>query len=218
MNEPLKIRIAQELLNSCGFMGCHTSNEARIILNKICNGRPIYDSRNDIYLFILEYLKDDYSQDALILIFDACRNLPVSFRPLSVEIGNEIIKNARSNDEAAHYKYRVGIILYDCNLLVEAEKFLAEVYEEYPNNYLYCRWLAEVYVKMNNLDKALSILYDYKNGPFFKPIIHTREPFEPSLDNTPITYINGTIKIIEEKKARGYVFRSRKKRSYKSVN
>ena len=107
-------------------------------------------------------------------------------------------------------KYHFGIQFYKINKLIDAEKLLSEAYEGDPSNFLYCRWLAEVYVKMNNIDRALSLLYAYKNGPDFKPRVNVYGPFKPSIDNTPINYINGAIKIIENKKAKGYVFRPRK--------
>lgn len=203
------INIAKELLHCMGMFSS-VSEQAKPYLDKICNGRTIYESREDIYDVVIELLKDIDDQEARLLLFEAYRGMPASFRPLSIEIGAKIIKDARNKDEETSYKYLVGIQLYKSNMLPEAEKLLSEAYEESPSNYLYCRWLAEVYVKMNDLDKALSILYAYKNGPYFKPRIHTYTPFEPSVDNTPITYINGTIKIIEDKKARGYVFRPRK--------
>jgi tetratricopeptide (TPR) repeat protein len=203
------INIARELLHSMG-MFCYVSEETKSYLEKICNGRSIYESREDIYDIVIELLKDIDDQEARILLFEAYTGKSASFSPLSIETGNKIIKNARSQNEATEYKYRVGIQLYKSNKLVEAEKLLSETYKEDPSNYLYCRWLAEVYVKMNDLDKALSILYEYKNGPYFKPRINFHGPFEPSIDNTPIIYINGAIKNIEDKKARGYVFRPRK--------
>lgn len=208
-SSPDAIMISSELLRSIG-MGHSVSKGVKPYLDSICNGRSIYDSKDDIYDYIVEILKEINSQEARILLFEAFKNMPVSHRSDLFQIGNEIINHARNNSELLSSKYQLGLQYYKNNKLLEAEKLLSEAYEGNLSNPLYCRWLAEVYVKMNNLDKALSILYAYKNGPYFKPIIHTHGPFEPSVDNTPITYINGSIKRIEDKKARGYVFRPRK--------
>jgi len=203
------IAMARDLLRSIG-MGHSVSKNTKPYLDDICNGRSIYDSKNDIYQCVVDMLKGLNSQEARILLFEAFKNMPVSYRSDLFQVGSAIINHARNKNELLSSKYQLGLSYYKNNNLIEAEKLLSEAYEGDPSNFLYCRWLAEVYVKMNDIDKALSLLYAYKRSPYYKPLVHTYGLFEPSVDNTPIAYINAAIKEIENKKARGYVFRARK--------
>ena len=206
-----RIKMANELMRSVGFGCAQVSKNTQKQLLKICNGRSVFDSRNDVYFYILRILKNVDDQEARALVFDVLKNLPVAYRALAIDVCKKLLFFSQSKKEASGYKYKLGLLYYKENRLAEAETLLAEAYSYYPGNYLACRWLAEVYVKQNKIDQALNILYDYKNSIYFKPIINNH-PLGQSIDNTPVTYIAGAIKDIEDKKARGYIYRPRKKK------
>lgn len=209
MNNNKSIYLAQELINCLG-VGASVSDGTEKCLKKICGKRSVYEAKKDIYFYAAEIISNIDSQEARIIAFNAYKNLPTAYRSYAIDKGYEIILNARNNKEAAEYKYWVGLLLYDSNRLSEAEQLLRESYKFKPSSYLACRWLAEVHVKLNNIDEALNLLYDYRNGPYFKPVI-TPSVFGDIVDNTPVSYITYTIKETENKKARGYVYRSRRK-------
>ena len=143
---------------------------------------------------------------AHIIAFQAFKNLPAAYRP-------EAIKEMKKAIAMGHNKpfdiYGMGLLQSQEGDQADALDSIAKAIDLAPQNPLYYRWAAEVLVKMNELDQALSILYAYRDGEYYRA--------EKVIDdlglplNTRIM-IDSTIKDIEDKKARGYVYRPRKKK------
>lgn len=217
--------LADDLLNAYEGLG----RPARILKGKslevftsICNGRDKWDARRDILLYAASILEKVNDQDARITLMHIYENLPARYRSDAIRIGLDIIKNARNNMEEIEYKYWTALLLYKDNKLTQAEELLTDSYCKRPESMTSCRFLAEIYVKRNDLDKALDILYSYKNSCYYikhtikyiGPVLRRGEPerYEiKSMEEDPRQYIDAVISDIENKKANGYVYKPRKK-------
>ena len=203
------VKFAEQLLNSLGMgIGNTEDRNVQMTLKKICAGRPIYKCSNEISKFALELCQDIDDIRALKVALRACKNLPVAYRPQALKIAKRIVEIKPT--ASSYYDY--GILLLEDRQLEEAEDIFTVAYKLAPQSYLICVHLAKTYVKLNLIDKGLELLYNFKKSSYYGKKYIDYCGVE-QIDETSISYINHAISDLEDKKARGYVYRPRKKRT-----
>lgn len=104
--------------------------------------------------------------------------------------------------------YYLGLMLAQEQRLTEGEFYIRKAIAMQPQDPLFRYWLADTIVKQNRLDDALDELYKYRDGEYYK-----QGTVETGIGRQNMTMIDNAIADIEAKKARGYVYRPRKKRT-----
>jgi len=99
---------------------------------------------------------------------------------------------------------------YEFEKALEYYQKAAELDPSVPSVYIH---IAQVYVKMNNLDEAIRVLNKAKNSKYYTPTKIT-DSLDGSVyyDNTFKITIDNYLKDLKEKKKRGYVYKPRKKK------
>ena len=200
-----RIRLAWEVIHVFGFGGSSPSKEVQDIIDKICGNRPVSDCYNEINDYAIDLCENIDDMRAYELLFNIYRRRPKDYFEKAIATGNKLIE-LNPNNSSTHYW--LGIMYYKENYLPEAEKHLSTAWELNPQSDLACKWLAMTYMKMNNLDKGLEILYIYRDSKYY-PQYPVKILGLDSIEKSAPT-IDAAIRELEEKKARGYVFRPRK--------
>jgi len=142
-----------------------------------------------------------------LIAFHAYRNLPAVFRPLAI---SEMQQALEMGSGTPFDVYMQGLQLAKEYRFDEALAHIQVAISKEPQNPLYYRWAADVLVKMNELDYALRVLYAYRDGEYYKAG-HVIDGMGLPIRTQQM--IDVTIKEIEDKKTRGYVYRPRKKQA-----
>lgn len=134
----------------------------------------------------------------------AYKNLPASYRPQAIEALSKVL--SYGNMPAFHI-YQLGLKLAAEYRFDEAIAHIKTAINMEPHDPLYHVHLAEVLVKTNDIDAALQVLYDYQETEHYKKGV-----VQTYIGPQRMQHLDYTIQDIEAKKARGYVYRPRKKK------
>lgn len=138
------------------------------------------------------------------LAYVAYSNLPAQYRPKAIEAMARMISLGGSSSFSI---YQLGLKLAKEYRFDEAVAHIKAAIKKDPHDPLYHVWLANTMVKMNEIDEALNVLYEYRKTDAYKS-----GKVMTFIGNQTMKQLDYTIKDIETKKARGYVYRPRKKK------
>lgn len=119
-----------------------------------------------------------------------------------------IQKNMECKSLSAFDTYYTGIMLVKEHRAEEGEVFIRKAIEKEPQNPLFYQWLSDALVKQNRLDDALDELHAYQQTDYYKS-----GRVDTCIGYMDMKRIDNAVLDIKAKKARGYIYRPRKKQS-----
>lgn len=171
---------------------------------KLANVRREYDHYyNSSYLAAASLCSEHDAKVAHHIAFVAYSNLPSKYRPLAII---EMSKVQEYKDVSAFSVYQLGLKLAEEHRFAEAIAHINIAISKEPHDPLYHVWLANTMVKMKNIDEALKVLYDYRETEYYQAGY-----VQTFIGRQTMQQLDYNIKDIEAKKARGYVYRPRKR-------
>ena len=201
MNYPLSV--ANELVEMYGLGSDGLSAGAKLALDEMKATRgALFDIRKDCYYAAVEICKQYDTAESHKIAYNAYRNLPAIYRKDTIR---ELARSIDLGNNSPFDIYRLGLHLADDHEYDKAIACICDAISLEPHNPLFYVWLAQTLVKQNKLDAALELLNSYKNSNYYTDdVVNTSIGRQRGSDG-----IDRTVKDLEDKKARGYVFRPR---------
>lgn len=187
--------------------------------------------KNKLANKIIDLCKNIESPIAYYNIAYAYRMKGSEYRVKVIEYLNKFLSNPKFDKLSEHFSIQQFYNISTFNLkLAGAYIFLGETYEEeyefekalncYMKSYnidpyespIYC-CIANIYRKMNNLDKAIEFLKNAKESKYYK-VYEWKNPIvnKTYKDDTFIKVIDNYLNDLKNKKEKDYIYRPRKKK------
>lgn len=196
--------VAKELANFYGLGERDISPEAYAAIKEMEEKRGLlYDAPQDILLAATEICSQYDTVESHQIAADAYRRLPATYREDAIR---ELSRAIDLDGGGTPFRvYQLGLLYAKGHNFGEAIRCIGFAIEREPENPTYYIQLAKVIAMQNRLDDALAILDSFKRSGHYRDRVVTKSM---GVLNGKIG-IDLCIKDIEEKKARGYMYRPR---------